>query len=260
MAVCIRPGEISDDDLMAYAAGDRPSRVRAHVRDCPRCAAVAAGYAADEERLGRLLFRFDCPSALALGEYHLGLLPAATSRRIAAHLTHCPHCAAELATAAGFLDDPSMAAPAAAAARPPRGPRAARVRRVAQQALERIVAQLLPEPLQPAAVMRGQSRPAAAVTLRYAAGDLRLTLHPQPADRPRGQVQLLGFAEQQGAELASLTGVTARLLDRDDRAAATAVIDEIGNFILGPVAPGRYTLELTLPSHLVIVPDLSLTR
>jgi anti-sigma factor RsiW len=246
MAGCVRPGEISDDDLIAYAAGDRPARVRAHVRDCPRCAAVAAGYAADEDRLGRLLFRFDCPSALALGEYQLGMLPAATSRRIAAHLTRCPHCAAELATASGFLDDAGAAAPSGQ-----------RMGRAARQALERIVAQLIPEPLAPAVGLRGGPRP---VTLRYSADDLRLTLHPQPADRPRGQMQLLGFAERQGAELAGLTGVKARLLDRDGRTAATAAVDEIGNFILGPVVPGDYTLELILPNRLVIVPDLPLTR
>jgi hypothetical protein len=255
MAGCVRPGEISDDDLIAYAAGDCPARVRAHVRDCPRCAAVAAGYAADEERLGRLLFRFDCPSALALGEYQLGTLPAATSRRIAAHLTRCPHCAAELATASGFLDDAGAATPAAVA--PPAAPSGQRMGRAARQALERIVAQLIPEPLAPAVGIRGGSRP---VTLRYSAADLRLTLHPQPADRPRGQMQLLGFAERQGAELSGLTGVKARLLDRDGRTAATAAVDEIGNFILGPVVPGDYTLELILPNRLVIVPDLPLTR
>ena len=47
-------------------------------------------------RLGLLLGRFDCPSAHALGEFELGLGPAAERRRIEAHVQSCPLCAGEL--------------------------------------------------------------------------------------------------------------------------------------------------------------------
>jgi hypothetical protein len=248
MAECIRPGEISDDDLIAYAAGERSQRVREHVRACGRCAALAADYAAVDARLSQALYRFDCPSGLELGEYHLGLLTTAASRRVAAHLARCPHCSAELATASGFFEETTaVAAPAPVE----------RVRRAASQALERIVAHLVPAPAMTAAALRGAPR---AVTLRYVAGDLTLTLHPQPADRPRGQMQLLGFAERRDADLDGLAGVKARLIDAGGATAAAGVVDEIGNFILGPLPPGVYTLELTLATTQVVVPDLPLLR
>jgi anti-sigma factor RsiW len=248
MAECIRPGEISDDDLIAYAAGERSQRVREHVRACARCAALAAEYTAVDARLSQALYRFDCPSGLELGEYHLGLLPVAQSRRVAAHLMRCPHCSAELATASGFFEEAAtVAAPAPVE----------RVRLAARQAMERIIAQLVPAPPMAAAALRGGPR---AVTLRYVAEDVTLTLHPQPADRSRGQMQVLGFVERRDAELDGLAGVKARLIDGDGKAAAAGVVDEIGNFILGPVPPGVYALELTLPAKQVVVPDLPLTR
>jgi anti-sigma factor RsiW len=156
MPPCIRPGEINDDDLIGYVAGetsdDEPAgqRVRQHVAACPRCAALAAEYAGAERYLGRALFRVDCPPALTLGEYHLGLLPATTIRQIAAHLATCPHCTAELATAAGFLDDPAPAP-------------VADLVRAAGETLRRIVATLLAPPVQPALALRGHGR---AVSVR----------------------------------------------------------------------------------------------
>jgi hypothetical protein len=232
---------------MAYADGERPRRVREHVRACAACAATVAEYAATVERLGSVLFRFDCPTGLELGEYHLALMPESQRRRVAAHLARCPHCAAELATAAGFLDDAPAAAPAE--------PLGRRARREVRAALQRIVAQLVPPPAPAVAGLRGAADP---VTWRYAAGDLTLTLHPQPADRPRGQFQVLGFVEQRDAALDSLTGVPARLVDDAGATVATTVVDEIGNIIVGPAPAGRYTLELTLPDRIVVVPDLVL--
>jgi hypothetical protein len=242
MSDCIRPGEISDDDLIGYAAGEQTRRVRDHVRACPRCAAVAAQHAADENRLGRALFRFDCPTAMELGEYQLGMLPVSTVRRISAHLASCPHCTAELATASAFLDAPE-----------PTSSRAVDALGAVAGTLRHVVAQLLSSP-QPAAALRGGGRP---VTLVYGADDLTLTLHPQAADRPRGQVQLLGFVEQRGANLDSLAGSRVRLL-AGPTTAATAIIDEIGNFMVGPVPQATYDLEVTTSTMQVVIPDLQL--
>lgn len=244
---CIEPGAVTDDDLVAYAAGERPRRVRAHVQACAACAAAVARCVAIEDQLGQALFRFDCPTGLELGEYHLDLLAEGARRRVAAHLTRCPHCMAELATAQGFFDRAASAAPAE--------PPGRRARQAARAALERVVAQLIPLPMATAAGLRGTGT---AVTWRYEAGDLTLTLHPQPADRPRGQHQVLAFVERRDADLDSLSDVPVRLVDAAGVTVAATTIDMIGNFIIGPAPAGAYMLELTLPERIVVVPDLAL--
>lgn len=246
MVDCIRPGEVTDDDLIGYAADESPRLVRDHVRACPRCAKLAKQYAQETQRLGHLLFRFDCPSSLELGEYHLNLLPASIRQQIDAHLALCPHCTAELATADSFLETPLVGA------RPPQPLK--RGNGVVSSLLERLVAQLIPAPM-PAMAVRGRKR---SMTLLYQAGDIKLTLHPQPADRPRNKLQLLGFVEQVNAPLSALTGTRICLLANNQQVMATT-LDSIGNFVTGPISPGIYDLELTTPTVQVIVPELELS-
>ena len=236
MQECIRPGEIDDDAVVGYASGERDPRVVAHLRACARCAALAERFTHAESILGHTLFRFDCPPGMNLGEYHLNLLPAPRRAAIEAHLRVCPHCAAELATAAGFLAEPGAPAP-----RPlhPLGD--------LQDRLRRVVAQLVTPP-RPALALRG-AQPAATV---YTAEDLTLTL--QSLVEPSGQVQLLGLVEHEQEDFAVMTGALARLLSNQTTMDTT--IDAAGNFVIGPVPAGRYDLHLSAADRLVIVPAL----
>jgi hypothetical protein len=233
---CVQPGTVPAEDLMAAALGERSRRLREHVQHCAGCAVLTERYAAGLRALAAALFRFDCPPPLALGEHVAGGLPAARHEEVAAHLGRCPHCAAEQASIAGFLatDDPAaltalpgavrevVASFEAAASRWPRG-----------------------------------RRPA---TLVFTADDVRLTLHPQPADKPRDQVLLLGFAEQAGQPLSGLAGASVHLLRGADTIGRTT-IDAIGSFQLGPAPQDRYTLQVTVGAlRLVVHPlDLMLT-
>lgn len=49
------------------------------------------------------LYRRTCPTTMALGDYHLGLLAADEQTYIRNHLARCPHCQAELSRLAEFL-------------------------------------------------------------------------------------------------------------------------------------------------------------
>jgi hypothetical protein len=244
MSVCSRPNEISDDELTTYAGGEPTRRVREHLRECGRCAGFVAELQRAENRLGRALFRVDCPTALELGEYRLGLLPISTQRRLEAHLANCPHCSAELATADGYLTELQPVRPVATPADQPLG-----------QKVRRIIAELLrPARPAPAVALRGRGRSA---TLLYQAETVKLTLHPQPAERPRHHLQLLGFVEEAERPLDGLAGGRVRLQPTEG-SANSAVIDEIGNFIIGPVPPGQYELEITLGERQIVVPELQL--
>lgn len=245
---CVRPGEVSEDELVGHAAGESSRRVNNHVRACHHCASIVASYQTFERRLVQALYRLDCPSSMTLGEYAMGLLPISNRRQVEAHLAACPHCSAELATADGFLEDaPNQTAPVDE-------PGEDLVTSLGS-AIRRIIAQLVSAPsTTPAVALRG-GRP---ITLVYTAADTTLTLHPQAADRPRGQVQLLGFVHREQAALDAFDGAQVRLLGGSELIGLTTV-DEIGNFILGPVAPGEYDLELTSGDQQIVVPRVVLT-
>ncbi len=56
-----------------------------------------------ETGLKAALYRRDCPEAMILGEYHLGMLSKSVQAGVHHHLARCPHCQAELARLVDFL-------------------------------------------------------------------------------------------------------------------------------------------------------------
>src|SRR5512143_2988076 len=63
-----------------------------------------------EKRLRSLLYRFDCPPAIEIGEYYLGLVGDPRKAWIAEHLETCPHCALEYARLKTFMAQPEQPA------------------------------------------------------------------------------------------------------------------------------------------------------
>jgi hypothetical protein len=57
---------------------------------------MAQGLDTTQARLLGILYRFDCPPALSIGEYALDLLERPACTDLAWHLLQCPLCAAEL--------------------------------------------------------------------------------------------------------------------------------------------------------------------
>lgn len=54
------------------------------------------------------LYRQDCPDAVVLGEYAMGLLAEPDSGQIKAHLTHCRFCRDELQRMDEFISEPEL--------------------------------------------------------------------------------------------------------------------------------------------------------
>lgn len=229
-SACVQPGAVDDEALIAAASGELGRRVREHLQSCPRCAALVAAYQRDLQHVRARLFRADCPTPLELGRHALDQEAPERRAAITAHLAGCSYCAAELATATGYLDAPAA------------------VSLGALGGLRRLVALPLP-------VREGAGRRWRAITLRYTAAEFTLTLHPQPATKPKGRLQLLGFVERAGATLESLGGGQVRLLHRGT-VTSRATLDEIGSFSLGPVEPGSYDLEIATSAGTLVVPSL----
>lgn len=66
---------------------------------------MVQGPEATEERLLGILYRFDCPSPLTIGEYFMDLLAEPSRTELARHLCGCGLCNAELRAYGAFLAD-----------------------------------------------------------------------------------------------------------------------------------------------------------
>lgn len=203
-----------------------------HLSHCPGCQTRAHELQSLQRALTGSLFRADCPSALELGEYQMGLLPAGQSVMIARHVSLCPHCAQEIATLQHFM------AQGEPAARPS-------VLDTARTRLQVVVAELVsgargafaPPALAPAfAGLRGGDDD----PLIYEAGDVQLSIEVQGDGEHPGHLAIFGLIT--GLE----EGQTAQIeLWRDQQRLAGAAVDAIGNFALGGLAPGDYELFIT---------------
>ncbi len=234
---CIRPGAVTDDDLVAYAYAEAAPAVSRHVESCPACAAAAAEYAHLQARLGRLLYRCDCPAPHTLADYHLQLLAPEERRQVAAHIRDCPACADDVQTLRRFLaDQPAM---------PPPGPFGE---------IKRIVATLLtPAPGLVSVDVRGAGE---AVTRTYRAADLTITIRLGAGTR-RGYRRLSGVIWREGSGAETLAGQMLQLIGHDGTERTTE-IEDLGDFAFDSVEPGTYRLEVALPDGIVVVEDLRL--
>jgi anti-sigma factor RsiW len=196
-----------------------------------------------EQRLRRQLFRVNCPDTMDLGEYQLGMLSSARAAEVTQHLAGCAHCRGELAQ----LE--ASALPAAADARQP-GPQERTGLRIAQ-----LIAGWAdvwspgPAPLQAIPVGLRGGAPGPAL---YQVDDVQIALTVAAAEGSADRRVLSGLVVGLPAESAE-----ARLW-QDQALVAVAAVDELGQFELPELAPGRYDLVLAAAGQEVHVPQLEL--
>ena len=104
MACRHRP-KLDDQTYLLYLDGQASDEIVTHIEQCSHCRERAHRLAQQEGRLTRQLYRVNCPSPSELGEYHLGMLPAAQMDAIRHHLEECPLCRSEVAQLEGYLAD-----------------------------------------------------------------------------------------------------------------------------------------------------------
>ncbi len=183
-----------------------------------------------ESNLKTTLYRITCPDSLELGEYNLGMMDPKRTAVIQRHLGECPRCTQELSLLKSYLE--SLAPD------------------LETSLVERVkiwIAQLIPQPaggLSPALGLRGER----GVILHYQAGEAQLTLEAQ--DGPFGRKTLFGLLL--GLDTA---GFQAHLWQAGEKLAQTEV-DDLGNFILEGIQPGKYELILSGPQAEIHVQDV----
>lgn len=191
-----------------------------------------------EGNMTTALYRSLCPDSAELGEYQLGLLMGDRRISIREHLATCPHCRREMAQLDQFL---TSVAPD-----------------IEFNAVDRIkvwVARLVPQGfnagmgLAPVLAVRG----AGAGPQLYEAGDAQVGIDIQPDLRP-GTFTLVGLVT--GAELDGLQAI----VWQDDESVATVDVDDLGNFIVDALRPGRYRVTLSGPSLEIEMRDINIPR
>lgn len=271
---CSEPGAIRDEELVAYLAGEtvRPVVVE-HLTHCQRCSLQLATYRRVELELLSKLYRWDCPPSQVLGEYQMGMLQQGQGVAVKNHLRACVLCTAEVATLTEFLtNDPMLAQPvtvmpkAAANNHHPVGARLIapvpldELRERSLAGVRRIIAALVPQ--QPRlAYQRNAGSQSAQWPRRYAAEDVTVSVQVERDASRKDTLQLIGFVTQKGTAVGVLQGNTVQLsiVAASGKTFYTQTIDELGNFVFSALSPADYTLELQLPTGIVVIDQLSLT-
>lgn len=232
--VCVCPPALDDLALITAIDGDADASILEHLRLCPFCAERARDFGNLQTILRQRLYRILCPLSDDLAAYQQGWCTPQRHAEISAHLRECPHCAREYHMLSEFTSPPA----------PPL---------VSQ--LRRIKAVPIGGPRRSAAAYGGMR--GAGNQYAYRAENLELTIDVQRAASRPERVVLVGMLLNDGGVESDPSRATASLL-ADDTVVGSAVLDELGSFVLEDIVPGDYSLSLRLPDFEVVVEALAL--
>lgn len=221
---------ITPEMILAYLDGEDLPHVAALLASSPDAVALADDYRALQGELSRTLFRHDCPTTGQLGEYALNMNQFA----IAAHITACPHCTAELVQIRAFL---------AVEADPPALRSGERIRR--------LLTAVLALPALDSAAFRSV---AGATTQTYQVEDYTIALDPLATPR-QARFDLDGSIWRERDDAHPVAGA-AITLNAADGATRTTTIDEFGSFLFEDIPNGDYHLEIALDEEDIAIPHV----
>lgn len=229
---CSFPPPLSDDQISMALEGQIDPAVQEHLARCAGCRLRLEEARTFETKLSGALYRWDCPTPSALGDYHLGLLSADESQRVLRHVEGCPHCAAELAALRIFL----AAREPNPAPRPGAGQQSRPERRSLGRRLREAVASLAPA--SPQGALRGLG--SGPVVLRTASTTIFLEAQPDTAG-PALVGQLIADQIEQWA---------GSLVEMHQKGSiqATTTLDDLGGFRCGPLLSAPVSLHIVSPS------------
>ena len=249
----------TDEELLAFALDgeELPEKAKKHVEQCETCQKRLATYQQANTFLVSHLYRTQCPTGTQLSYYCVGMLPEDERMRIAAHITECPLCAAEVAETRHFLrmqdPDPSLLSSFSPAA-----------------SIRRIFATLVRQ--QPQFVTRGEAPdtvPNTAWPRQYKADYLDLSLHLSRSSN--GAYMLLGILTSTDTteSVDAFEGISAYLYtapgpsaNEDNKEAEVPLrgtqVDDLGNIVFSNIPSGEYVLVIHLPNRELVINGLTI--
>lgn len=258
MLTCIDPHALKEGQLQAYAVDPTMSdpAVEQHLQNCPACQAEVNAMRAVSAQISDRLYRYDCLSTEVIIGLAAGVLPRAERVAAEAHVQNCARCAEEVTLTAEALAQPEplleWTAPSLASHV------MAHVRRL----VATLVSALAPESPELALGVRLRgSSDAANKPQMYRAESVTVVLRATPEPDTAGEQLLEGLITDADAPNLAQREIPVRLFTASKvEPAANPVAEETalgGAFVLGPVPPGDYTLEVTLPDAIVTIPTLT---
>ena len=235
---CISSPALDDTQIAKYIEGEADEAVIAHIRKCDYCSERAREWSLLQNRLKKQLYRTHCPTSMELGDYHLGYLPDPQKLVVAQHVRECVLCRRELAEMEEFLEESTLQT----------------------SLLKRINIHI-------ARLVSGKemdqeggefSSPPAFAGLRgqedgpfiYQHDNIQIVIEVQDDVEQMGFKTLLGLVT--GVESNNFT----IQVSQGEKAMATTAVDEIGNFIIPHLSPGRYKVILTGSNMEIHIPSL----
>ena len=241
----------SNEDLLSivYEEGTLSVQEQAHFDQCPICQQRLAEYSKINTALLKHLYRLQCPDAMRLSTYCLGILPAEERTRIASHLLDCLACTDEVAKLRQWQRAFEPFPPGQGSS------------------LRSIFATLVVQ--QAKLVLRNDTGPA-NWPRQYRADALDLSLHL--SRQASGETMLLGIltSSDPTQSVETLEGLAVELYiapgplnmpnsDTVQPLLATQ-IDDLGNLLLEPVPAGEYILIIRLSDKEVVIEDLKIEQ
>jgi hypothetical protein len=232
---CSFPPPLMDDQLSSALDGVADRAVDDHLAGCAYCAARLAQAQQAEQMLHAGLHRLDCPTPQQLGDYQLKLVGRADARAIARHLKECARCTGELEDLQVYLAaDQAVVSPARQPARP------------ALQSLGKLFAHILPRT--PALALRG----AGPEPIIAEAKGATIILNMDPAPNERVTIQGQVVADDSATWANSLVE-----LRQAGTLEATATVNDLGGFSLGPIPAAISELRITPQlGHMLVLQDI----
>ena len=178
----------------------------------------------NEKKMISVMYRAFCPESTELGEYQLGLISGERGESIRKHLAECPHCTKELEQLQNYLSSLS-------------GDIELTLGERVKIWIARQVTGLAPDQLTPAPAYALRGNAEGQVT--YQAGEAQLTFEIQHDPDTPGKKSLLGLIL--GIDPADMEAA----LWQTGEMVAKSSVDELGNFMLPQLDPGKYDIILS---------------
>ena len=222
---CITSPALDDTQIISYVEGEADNDIVAHIKKCPYCAERARQLTLLQHRMRARLYRSTCPSSMELGEYQLGLMPAAQVLVVSQHVRGCPHCRREIAGLEEFLAESD-------------------VQPGLFQTAKVLFARLVDSGAAPAfGALRGESKG----PLMFEADGIVITLDVQPGSNSYASILGQLAADDQD----EWTGAKVELMQTDSPQ-LTASMDDLGAFRFEAVLPVTTRLMITSTNGIAI--------